>query len=86
MDVVSSTPQSASTGFDFPGLRYNIMCEPYNAKITANQVAGRLREIPEEYTYHIELIDVGFEKVKRMYKDRLSVFKEKCYSVSEMNY
>lgn len=86
MDVVSSTPQSASTGFDFPGLRYNIMCEPYNAKITANQVAGRLREIPDEYTYHIELIDVGFEKVKRMYKDRLSVFKEKCYSVSEMDY
>ena len=85
-DVISSTPQSCGTGFDVPGLRYNIMLEPYNATITANQVCGRLREIPDEYTYHIELIDVGFPKVKEMYRKRLKVFKEKCYSVSEVDY
>ena len=85
-DIISSTPQSCGTGFDVPGLRYNIMLEPYNATITANQVCGRLREIPEEYTYHIELIDIGFPKVKEMYRKRLKVFKEKCYSVSEVDY
>lgn len=85
-DIISSTPQSCGTGFDVPGLRYNIMLEPYNATITANQVCGRLREIPDEYTYHIELIDTGFPKVKDMYKKRLKVFKEKCYSVSEVDY
>ena len=85
-DIISSTPQSCGTGFDVPGLRYNIMLEPYNATITANQVCGRLREIPDEYTYHIELIDVGFPKVKEMYRHRLKVFKEKCYSVSEVDY
>lgn len=85
-DIISTTPQSAGTGTDIPGLRYNIMCEPYNAKITAQQVCGRLREIPEEYTYHIELIDVGFPKVKEMYKNRLKVFKEKCYSVSKVDF
>lgn len=85
-DVISSTPQSCGTGFDVPKLRYNIMLEPYNATITANQVCGRLREIPDEYTYHIELIDVGFPKVKEMYKRRLKVFKEKCYSVSEVDF
>ena len=85
-DIISSTPQSCGTGFDVPGLRYNIMLEPYNATITANQVCGRLREIPNEYTYHIELIDVGFPKVKEMYRKRLKVFKEKCYSVSEVDY
>ena len=85
-DIISSTPQSCGTGFDVPGLRYNIMLEPYNATITANQVCGRLREIPDEYTYHIELIDVGFPKVKDMYKKRLKVFKEKCYSISEVDY
>ena len=85
-DIISSTPQSCGTGFDVPGLRYNIMLEPYNATITANQVCGRLREIPDEYTYHIELIDVGFPKVKEMYRKRLKVFKEKCYSVSEVDY
>lgn len=85
-DIISSTPQSCGTGFDVPGLRYNIMLEPYNATITANQVCGRLREIPDEYTYHIELIDVGFPKVKDMYRKRLKVFKEKCYSVSEVDY
>ena len=47
-DIISSTPQSCGTGFDVPGLRYNIMLEPYNATITANQVCGRLREIPDE--------------------------------------
>lgn len=85
-DVISSTPQSCGTGFDVPNLRYNIMLEPYNAAITAKQVCGRLREIPGEYTYHIELIDVGFPKVKEMYKKRLKVFKEKCYSVSEVDF
>ena len=55
VDIISSTPQSCGTGFDVPGLRYNIMLEPYNATITANQVCGRLREIPDEYTYHIEM-------------------------------
>ena len=85
-DIISSTPQSCGTGFDVPGLRYNIMLEPYNATITANQVCGRLREIPDEYTYHIELIDIGFPKVKEMYRKRLKVFKEKCYSISEVDY
>lgn len=85
-DIISSTPQSCGTGFDVPKLRYNIMLEPYNATITANQVCGRLREIPGEYTYHIELIDIGFPKVKDMYRKRLKVFKEKCYSVSEVDY
>ena len=85
-DIISTTPQSCGTGFDLPGLRYNIMCEPYNAHITAQQVCGRLREIPDEYTYHIELIDIGFPKVREMYKNRLKVFKEKCYSVSEVDY
>ena len=45
-----------------------------------------LREIPEQYTFHIELIDIGFPKVKEMYKKRLSVFKKKCYGVYELNY
>lgn len=85
-DIISTTPQSCGTGFDLPGLRYNIMCEPYNAHITAEQVCGRLREIPEQYTFHIELIDIGFPKVKEMYKKRLSVFKKKCYGVYELNY
>lgn len=85
-DIISTTPQSCGTGFDLPGLRYNIMCEPYNAHITAEQVCGRLREIPEQYTFHIELIDIGFPKVKEMYKKRLNVFKKKCYGVYELNY
>ena len=85
-DIISSTPQSCGTGFDVPGLRYNIMLEPYNATITANQVCGRLREIPDEYTYHNELIDVGYPKVKEMYRHRLKVFKEKCYSISEVDF
>ena len=87
VDIISSTPKSFSTGVDVPGLRVNIMTEPYTSAITANQVAGRLREYgPNEYTFHVELIDTGFKKVVDMQRKRMKVFKEKCVNIINIKY
>lgn len=86
-DIISTTPQSAGTGVDIPGLRFCIMTEAYSSKVQADQVSGRLREYGrEDYTFYIEMVDMGFKKVYDMYKRRLKVFKEKAYKVLELDY
>ena len=78
-DIICTTPQSAGTGADIPGLRVCIMCESYASTVEAEQVSGRLREYSEsDDTYYVELVDVGFPRVNNMWKKRLPVFKRKC--------
>ena len=87
-DIISTTFKSAGTGFDLPGLRVCTNVEPYSSEITANQITGRLREYsPTDYTFYVELVDKGFERVYKMYKHRVSkVFKDKCYKLTEIIY
>lgn len=85
-DIIISTPKSMGTGVDIPGLRVVIMTEPYSSKITANQLAGRLREIPGKNTFYVELVDEGFSGVQKLYTKRLPVFKEKCLSMTKLKY
>ena len=78
-DIICTTPQSAGVGVDIPGLRVVIMCESYSSEVQAEQVSGRLREYGDsEDTFYVELVDVGFPKVYKMWKGRLNVFKKKC--------
>lgn len=78
-DIICTTPQSAGVGADIPGLRVVIMCESYSSEIQAEQVSGRLREYGNsENTFYVELVDIGFPKVYKMWKGRLNVFKKKC--------
>jgi superfamily II DNA or RNA helicase len=78
-DIICSTPKSAGTGTDINGLRTTIMCEAYSSAVQADQTPGRLREYSEhDNTFYVELVDVGFQKVYKMYRSRLSVFKKKC--------
>ena len=78
-DIICTTPKSAGTGVDIPGLRTVIMCEAYSSAVQADQVSGRLREYSEtDNTFYVELVDIGFPKVYRMYRSRLPVFKKKC--------
>ena len=86
-DIISSTPKSLGTGLDIPDLRFIIMTEPYSSSITANQTSGRLRELsPEIYTFFIELVDTGFNKVHSMYKSRMKIFKQKCVKLVQLKY
>jgi len=78
-DIICTTPQSAGVGVDIPGLRVCIMCESYSSQVQAEQVSGRLREYGQgKDTYYVELVDIGFPRVYKMWKSRLSVFKLKC--------
>lgn len=78
-DIICTTPQSAGVGADIPGLRVAIMCESYSSHVEAEQVSGRLREFNDtDNTFYIELIDIGFPKVYKMWKARLPIFKKKC--------
>ena len=62
------------------------MTEAYSSKVQAEQASGRLREYsPNDYTFYVELVDIGFKKVYEMYKKRLPVFKKKCVKVMELN-
>jgi superfamily II DNA or RNA helicase len=81
-DIISTTPKSAGTGVDIPGLRTVIMTESYSSTVQADQVSGRLREYSEhDKTFYVELVDVGFKKVYNMYKNRLPIFKKKCAKI-----
>ena len=85
-DVISTTPKSAGTGLDIPGLRTVIMTESYSSTVQADQTSGRLREYSEnDYTFYVELVDIGFKRVYDMYKKRLPVFKKKCVKVLSIN-
>ena len=86
-DIICSTPQSAGTGTDIPGLRVLINCEAYSSKVTADQIPGRLREFNEtDNTYYVELVDTGFKAVYGMYERRLPTIKRKCLKALTLDY
>lgn len=86
-DIIISTQKSLGTGNDIKGLRSVIMTEQYSSKIIANQTAGRLREYSsDEYTFYIELVDIGFVRAYDMYKKRIPIFKKKCVQLGEYKY
>lgn len=85
-DIICSTPKSAGTGADIPGLRTVIMCESYASEIQAEQVSGRLREYSStDSTFYVELIDIGFPKVYKMWRNRLPFFKKKCTKLASID-
>ena len=78
-DIICSTSKSLGTGADFSDVRTIIMCETYSNKVTAIQTSGRLRAYADgSDSYYIELIDIGFPKIVRMYNGRKKVFGNIC--------
>lgn len=83
---ISSTPKSLGTGTDIPNLRVVINSEPYKSAVTANQNSGRLRyHNDEKFSFYVELIDMGFDECKRLYKARKKTLEDKCAKVVEIN-
>jgi superfamily II DNA or RNA helicase len=86
-DIICSTIRSAGTGADIRGLRAVVNTEAYSSQVTADQVAGRLREYNEiDNTFYIELVDKGIKHAKKMYERRLPAFKKKCLKVSSLDF
>lgn len=81
-DIISSTIRSCGTGVNIDKIRVLINLEPYASEITANQLAGRLREYsPDLDTYYFDLIDISVPKCYNMYKQRLKFLKKKCKKI-----
>ncbi|MDD3172158.1 MAG: DEAD/DEAH box helicase family protein [Herbinix sp.] len=85
-DIISSTPKSAGTGVDISNIRFCINTEPYSSGVMGKQISGRLRMIDANTnSFYIELVDKGFDRVVKMYKKRLPLFKKRCLKVIEMD-
>jgi len=81
-DIIISTIKSCGTGSDIVGLRSVINMEPFNSKITTNQLAGRLREYAKDKnTYFFDLIDIAFPSCEKQYKSKLPRLKKKCKEI-----
>lgn len=86
-DIICSTIKSCGTGVDIGGLRCIINLEPFSSQITANQLAGRLREYAKDKdTYFFDLIDTAFPSCERQYKTKLSYLKKKCKEIQVFKY
>lgn len=85
-DIISSTPQSFGTGADIPGLRAVIVLESYSSEVQAEQLVGRLRPYSEDdNTLFVEIVDIGFKRAQRMFKDRQKIFLKKCLKVTQID-
>jgi superfamily II DNA or RNA helicase len=85
-DIICTTIKSCGTGVDIKGLRVILNLEPFSSQVTANQLAGRLREYaPDKDTYFFDFIDIGFYACERQYKMKLRFLKKKCKEIKVMS-
>ena len=86
-DIICTTIKSCGEGLNIKGLRCIINMEPFSAKITANQLTGRLREYaPDKDTYIFDLIDIAFPSCKSQFERKKKYLAEKkCKEVQVRN-
>jgi hypothetical protein len=79
--ILLSTTKSAGKGEDIKGLKLTVLAaEPFKSKVLAQQTLGRTRD---PNTFYIELVDLGFKKVREYYFSKLSTFNIYAESVSD---
>ena len=72
--IILSTDKSFGTGADLRGkLRVLINTITYSSKVTANQLPGRLRNIPNKKVYYIDLVNMGFKRAYDHYFRRSKI-------------
>ena len=68
---------------DLPNLKMTIvLAEPFKSEVLARQTLGRTRD---DDTLYIELVDLGFYKIKQYYYSKLPVFNKYATSVNDIN-
>ena len=81
--LILSTTKSAGAAEDIGGLKMTIvLAEPFKSEVLARQTLGRTRD---DDTLYIELVDLGFYKIKKYYYDKLPIFNKYATSVSDIN-
>jgi hypothetical protein len=69
-EVILTTTKSMDAGDDFD-LDVMINLVPMSSEVAMPQIVGRIRPKDNSPNTYFELLDFGFEKVKRNYKNKL---------------
>lgn len=79
---ILSTAKSAGAAEDIKGLKVSvILAEPFKSKVIAKQILGRTRD---DGTYLIELVDLGFYKIKQWYYSKLPAYQKYAVDTREV--
>jgi superfamily II DNA or RNA helicase len=84
-DLIISTDKSFGKAIDVKGLSVVFNTIPFGSQTMAEQMMGRLREIPGEEVWFIDLNDVGFDNVKNQMKLKRTVFNKKAKEIFELD-
>ena len=80
--IILSTTKSAGTAKDIKGLKNTVvLAEPFKSEVLAKQTLGRTRD---KDTRYIDIIDIGFDQLKRYYSHKLKVYKKYALSIKEI--
>lgn len=75
--VIFTTIQSGGVGLDLDNLIAVLSLVPYSSSISASQMIGRLRYIPDTELYYYDFMDKGFKTMGRQRFQRMNVLKVK---------
>lgn len=86
--IILTTTKSANACLDIPGLKKNIVfAEPFSSLVYAKQILGRTRDLDTEM---IELVDVGFGRIKEWYLKKKNMsyrkYATECNEISFSSY
>lgn len=85
--IILTTENSFGTGADLKDtLRVLINTTSFNSKVTAEQLPGRLRNIPGRKVYYIDLVDKGFKRTYEHYLNRSKVINSYSLTVQKRTY
>ena len=85
--IILTTENSFGTGSDLKNtLRVLINTTTFNSKVTAEQLPGRLRNIPGRKVYFIDLVDKGFKRTYEHYLNRSKVINRYSLTVQKRVY
>ena len=80
--LILSTTKSAGAAEDIKGLKLTVvLAEPFKSEVLARQTLGRTRD---DNTMYIEMVDLGFYKIKQYYYNKLPVFNKYATSVQDI--
>lgn len=82
--IILSTTKSCGAAKDIKGLKLTIvLAEPFKSAVLAKQTFGRTRD---DDTVYIEVVDDGFEPMRRYYNKKLPVFEKYATGCSEIRF
>lgn len=81
--IILSTTKSCGAAMDIKGLRNTIvLAEPFKSEVLARQTLGRTRD---DNTNYFEVVDYGFDRIRKFYNYKKPIFDKYATSCSEVS-